>query len=91
MEPAPCDVPPRLRYGLKSIVSMNDTEPKELRNWQKSQAALQLAEAIDAIAAIAREQGFRTVGVMLDMAKDLARAEHAEAEQALNSGRESGA
>ena len=59
---------------------MNDTEPQELGNWQKSQAARQLAEAIDAVAAIAREQGFRSVGVMLEMARDLARAEHAEAE-----------
>jgi hypothetical protein len=35
---------------------MDDAEPQELRNWQKSQAARQVAEAIDAVAAIARSE-----------------------------------
>ena len=56
-------------------------EPDELRKWQRSQEALQLAEAIDRVAAIARESGFSSVGVMLEMARDLARSEHAKAEE----------
>ena len=56
-------------------------EPDELRKWQRSQEALQLAEAIDRVAAIARESGLPSVGVMLEMARDLARSEHAKAEE----------
>jgi hypothetical protein len=46
-------------------------EREELTNWQKSQVALQLVEAIDRVAAVARESGFSSVGVMLEMARDL--------------------
>jgi hypothetical protein len=53
----------------------------ELTSWQRSQTALQLAEAIDRVAAIARESGFASVAVMLEMARDLARAEHAKSEE----------
>ena len=56
-------------------------EPELPRAWQRSQAALQIAEAIEQVAAIARDSGFPSVGVMLDMARDLARAEHVKAEE----------
>ena len=48
---------------------------------EEVQAALQLAEAIDRVAAIARDSGFPSVGLMLEMARDLARSEHAKAEE----------
>jgi hypothetical protein len=68
--------------------TMSETLPEreELTEWQKSQVALQLMEAIDRVAAIARESGFSSVGVMLEMARDLARSEHAKAEEAVKSG-----
>jgi hypothetical protein len=52
---------------------MNETvpEPEELSNWQKSQVALQLVETIERVAAIARENGFPAVAVMLEMTRDL--------------------
>jgi hypothetical protein len=56
-------------------------EPEELKGRQRSQAALQIAEAIEQVAAIARDSGFPSVGVMLDMARDLARSEHVKAEE----------
>ena len=56
-------------------------EPEKLTNWKRAQAALQLAEAIDRVAAIARDSGFPSVGLMLEMARDLARSEHAKAEE----------
>ena len=50
---------------------------------QKRETALHLTEAIDAAVALAREHGHSSVSVMLGMARDLARADQTEAEQAL--------
>jgi hypothetical protein len=54
----------------------------ELR--RKSETALRLAMAIGNIASLARERGHHSVASMLDMARDLARADHSAAEQALS-------
>ena len=63
---------------------MNEvSEGAEWRRYTKAQLAEQLARAIDDIAGRARENGFPSVGVMLDMARDLARAEHHSAERAM--------
>ncbi len=43
-------------FCVESSKTMDDAEPQELGNWQKSQAARQVAEAIDAVAAIARSE-----------------------------------
>ena len=53
---------------------MNEiSEGAEWRRYTKAQLAEQLAKAIDDIAGFARQNGFPSVGVMLDMARDLAR------------------
>ena len=63
---------------------MNEvSEGAEWRRYTKAQEAEQLARAIDDIARFARENGFPSVGVMLDMARDLARAEHDSPERAM--------
>jgi hypothetical protein len=55
----------------------------EWRRYTKAQLAEQLARAIDDIAGFARENGFPSVGVMLDMARDLARAERDSVERGM--------
>jgi hypothetical protein len=55
---------------------MNEiSEGAEWRRYTKAQLAEQLARAIDDIVGFAGENEFASVAVMLDMARDLARAE----------------
>jgi hypothetical protein len=64
--------------------TMNEiSEGAEWRRYTKAQLAEQLAKAIDDIAGFARQNGFPSVGVMLDMARDLARAERDSVERGM--------